>query len=58
MEKFEEIQALIEGVSGDIDKFYKKGNKSAAVRIRKAMQEIKNAAQELRVNVQETKNKM
>ena len=58
MEKFEEIQALVESVAVDIDKFYKKGNKSAAVRIRKAMQDIKNAAQEVRTNVQETKNSM
>ena len=58
MEKFEEIKALIEAVAEDVDKFYVKGNKAAAVRIRKAMQEVKNAAQELRVHVQETKNSL
>ena len=58
MEKFEEIKALIEAVEEDVDKFYVKGNKAAAVRIRKAMQEAKNAAQELRVHVQETKNSL
>ena len=36
MEKFEEIKALIESVGEDVDKFYVKGNKAAAVRIRKA----------------------
>ena len=58
MEKFEEIKALIEAVEEDVDKFYVKGNKAAAVRIRKTMQEVKNAAQELRVHVQETKNSL
>jgi len=47
MEKFEEIKSLIE-----------KGNKAAAVRIRKTMQEVKNLAQEVRVHVQETKNSL
>ena len=42
MEKFNEIKAIIESVSDDVEKFYVKGNKAAAVRIRKAMQDIKN----------------
>jgi len=58
MEKFEEIKALIESVGEDVEKFYVKGNKAAAVRIRKSMQEVKNLAQELRLHVQETKNNM
>jgi|TARA_R110002072_G_scaffold56403_5_gene146184 hypothetical protein len=58
MEKFEEIKALIESVGEDVDKFYVKGNKAAAVRIRKAMQDVKNLAQEVRLHVQETKNNM
>ena len=58
MEKFEEIKALMEAVSEDVEKFYVKGNKAAAVRIRKSMQEVKNLAQELRLHVQETKNNM
>jgi N-acetylglucosamine kinase-like BadF-type ATPase len=58
MEKFEEIKALIEACSEDVDKFYVKGNKAAAVRIRKSMQEVKNLAQELRIHVQETKNSL
>ena len=47
MEKFEEIKALIEACTEDVDKFYVKGNKAAAVRIRKTMQDIKNLAQEV-----------
>ena len=58
MEKFEEIKALIETCTEDVDKFYVKGNKAAAVRIRKAMQDVKNLAQEVRLHVQETKNSL
>lgn len=58
MEKFNEIKAIVESVADDVEKFYVKGNKAAAVRIRKAMQDIKNLSQELRVHVQETKNNL
>lgn len=58
MEKYEEIKKLIALVDDDVEKFYTKGNKAAAVRIRKSMQEIKNLAQEVRVHVQETKNNL
>jgi|TARA_R100000734_G_C3308460_1_gene99090 hypothetical protein len=58
MEKFEEIKSLIEACAEDVEKFYVKGNKAAAVRIRKQMQEVKNLAQELRIHVQETKNSL
>ena len=58
MEKFEEIKALIESCTEDVEKFYVKGNKAAAVRIRKTMQDIKNLAQEVRIHVQETKNSL
>ncbi len=56
MEKFEQIKALIDGVQGDIEKFYSKGNSSAGTRVRQAMQELKKLAQELRLDVQEKKN--
>ena len=58
MEKFNEIKAIVESVADDVEKFYVKGNKAAAVTIRKAMQDIKNLSQELRVHVQETKNNL
>ena len=58
MEKFEEIKALIETCTEDVDKFYVKGNKAAAVRIRKTMQDVKNLAQEVRIHVQDTKNSL
>ena len=39
----------------DVEKF-QDGNKSAGTRIRKNMQDIKNLAQQIRVEVQEMKN--
>jgi hypothetical protein len=58
MEKYLEIKELVTQLEADVEKFYKKGNKSAGTRIRKAMQDIKNKAQELRVHVQETKDNL
>jgi hypothetical protein len=57
MEKFEQIKSLIEQTQGDVEKFSAKGNSTAGTRVRKAMQELKNLAQELRVEIQEAKNK-
>jgi hypothetical protein len=56
MEKFEQIKALLEGVQGDVEKFYSKGNSSAGTRVRQAMQDLKKLAQDLRVEVQDKKN--
>jgi hypothetical protein len=58
MEKYLEIKELVNQLEADVEKFYKKGNKSAGVRIRKAMQDVKNLAQELRVHVQDTKGNL
>jgi flagellar biosynthesis/type III secretory pathway protein FliH len=58
MNKFNEIKATIDSIAIDVEKFYEKGNKAAAVRIRKAMQEVKKLAQDLRNDVQETKGNL
>ncbi len=56
MEKFEQIKALIEKTQGDLEKFFAKGNSTAGTRVRKSMQQLKDLAQELRKEIQETKN--
>ena len=56
MEHYKEMKELLASIEDDMEKFYKNGNKSAGTRIRKAMQDIKNKAQELRVHVQEIKS--
>ena len=52
----EELITLLEETRDDHDKFFERGNNAAGTRVRKAMQEVKALAQELRTEVQETKN--
>lgn len=47
MTEFDKLKEIIESCNGDIAKF-EGGNKAAGTRIRKAMQDIKNQAQEVR----------
>ncbi len=57
MKKFEEIKGLILGLEDDFDKFYSKENQAAGTRIRKGMQDLKGIAQDVRIEVQNIKNK-
>ncbi len=51
-----EMITLLESVRTDYDKFYDGGNNSAGTRVRKAMQQLKTSAQDVRTHVQATKN--
>ncbi len=55
-ERFTELTDLINGLDGDADKFYNKGNSAAGTRVRKGLQDIKNLAQAIRLEIQESKN--
>ncbi len=57
MKKFEQVRDLVMGLEGDFEKFYDKENQAAGTRVRKGMQELKNLAQEIRIEVQDMKNK-
>lgn len=57
MKKFEELKNLVTTLEADADKFYNKANSAAGTRVRKGMQDLKNLAQAIRLEVQETKNK-
>lgn len=57
MSRYEELEALVESLKEDFGKFYDGGNKAAGTRVRKGMLDLKNFAQEVRVEVQEMKNK-
>lgn len=57
MEKMDELRACVEAVGRDAGKFFEKGNKAAGVRARKHLQECKRLSGELRVVIQESKNK-
>ena len=53
---FDDLQNVINDCQTDVTKFVD-GNNSAGTRIRKAMQAVKSLAQEVRVEVQDQKNK-
>ena len=53
---FDELQDAINDCQTDVTKFVD-GNNSAGTRVRKAMQAVKSLAQEVRVEVQDQKNK-
>ena len=52
---FDELQNAINDCQTDVTKFVE-GNNSAGTRVRKAMQEVKRLAQDVRVEVQDQKN--
>ena len=56
MEKYAKLKSLIVSAEEDFAKFYEKNNKAAGTRARKAMQEVKTLAQEIRKDIQEAKN--
>lgn len=58
MSRFQELKNFVEELEDDFSKFYEKGNKAAGTRVRKAMQELKQKAQDIRVEIQDKKNDM
>jgi hypothetical protein len=52
--KYEELKSLVAAVADDVEK--SKTNKAAGTRVRKAMQDIKSKAQEIRIEVQDARN--
>ncbi|WP_456425623.1 histone H1 [Rhodocaloribacter sp.] len=56
MSKFEQLRNFVAELEADFEKFYEKGNKAAGTRVRKAMQELKKMAQDIRVDIQSKKN--
>ena len=58
MSKFSQLKNFVEGLEADFEKFYVKDNKAAGTRVRKAMQDLKKIAQDIRVDVQDRKNRM
>ena len=53
---FDELQDAINDCQTDVIKFIE-GNNSAGTRVRKAMQVVKQLAQDVRIEVQDQKNK-
>lgn len=55
-EKYTNMIEFLKELETDVEKFYVKGQAAAGTRIRKAMSELKNMAQEIRVEVQDIKS--
>ena len=53
---FDDLQDVVNDCQTDVTKFID-GNNSAGTRVRKAMQAVKSLAQDIRVEVQDQKNK-
>ena len=56
MKEFEKVLTHVKGLEEDFIKFYDKDNKAAGTRIRKGMQELKEMAQRIRLEVLNKKN--
>ncbi|MFI4917138.1 MAG: histone H1 [Phycisphaerales bacterium JB060] len=52
MQQYEQMKQILDSLADDMDKV-KSGNKAAGTRVRTAMQDVKNLAQELRKEVLE-----
>lgn len=57
MSRIDEVKNLMTELEGDLDKFYNKGNKAAGTRARKQLQELKKLSQEIRLEIQDIKNR-
>lgn len=55
MENYEKLVALVELMKEDVEKFFVKGNKSAGTRVRTQCQDLKKLAQDIRLDVQNSK---
>lgn len=53
---FNQLKDLINSLEDDFEKSYEKHNAAAGTRVRKGMQELKNHAQAIRLEVQNMKN--
>lgn len=55
MNRIQQLRDFLTTCENDFSKFYEKGNASAGTRVRKAMQELKKMANDIRTEVQEKK---
>lgn len=52
MKRLEELRSFLNSLETDFRKFYESGNNAAGTRLRKAMQQLKKMASEIRNEVQ------
>lgn len=58
MNRYQELRNLVDSFQKDFEKFYEKNNKTAGVRLRKHMQDLRKYAQTVREEVQSIKGSM
>lgn len=52
MDRYEELLKMIKSFEKDFQKFYKNGNKTAGIRVRKDMQDLRRFAKSIRDEIQ------
>lgn len=57
MSRIDDVKNLVSELEVDLEKFYDKGNKAAGTRARKQLQDLKKLSQEIRLEIQDMKNK-
>ncbi|MBP6335688.1 MAG: histone H1 [Bacteroidia bacterium] len=55
MKEYEKIKMLVAAIEEDVIKFSEKGNAAAGTRVRKGLQDIKRACQDMRDAIQDAK---
>jgi len=55
-DQFEELKSIVANLEEDVKKFNDNNNKTAGLRVRKSMQDIKTIAQEIRKIILDKKN--
>ncbi len=55
MKEYEKIKQLLGAIEEDVIKFSEKGNAAAGTRVRKGLQDVKRACQEMRDAIQDLK---
>ena len=56
IERYDDLEAMVKSFKSNFDHFYHRGNKSAGVRLRKNMQELRDFALLIRQEVQDINN--
>jgi hypothetical protein len=56
--EFAKIKEIVASIDEDIEKFYDNGNKSAGIRARVGLQDIKKIAQKIRLDISEVRKSL
>jgi hypothetical protein len=57
MEKFNDLKGILDQMSVDIEKFYQKNQNAAGTRLRKALNDLRKKAAEIRKDIQDERTR-